>query len=81
MDFDGLSKTDSGVKPKTVVLSKHAAVVQMQTRSNGSAKLGLIHQLPAGTALELCGDGYSDRTVKVRYKDHFYFVFRHDLTC
>ena len=79
MKFDTVSAWDSGADGTRVVLSKGASAVQLQTHSNGSSKLGLICQLPAGTALELCGEGYSERTVKVRYRDQFYFVFRHDL--
>lgn len=81
MSFEAFSLPNSQSGLRTVVLSKPASVVQLEMHSDGEAKLGLIFQLPRGTTLELCGDGYSERMVKVRYKDKFYFIFRHDLCC
>jgi hypothetical protein len=36
-------------------------------------------QLPEGTELTVCGDGFSERTVKVEYQGCFYFVFLQDI--
>jgi hypothetical protein len=74
-----MSVRDSEGDVRTVVLSRKASAVQLETRANGTPKLGLICQLPPGARVELCGDGYSDRTVKVRYRDNLYFVFRNDI--
>lgn len=79
MDIDVISMQDSDAHASRGVLSRKASAVQFESRPNGATKLGLICQLPPGAEVELCGDGYSDRTVKVRYKDHFYFVFRNDI--
>lgn len=79
MNFDVISVQNSDGNVRTIVLSRRASAVQLETRANGAQKLGLICQLPPGAHVELCGDGYSDRTVKVRYKDNFYFVFRNDI--
>jgi hypothetical protein len=36
-------------------------------------------ELPEGTALKVCGGGFSKRTVRVRYGDCYYYVFWRDL--
>ena len=79
MNFDVLSVQGSEGNIRTVVLTRKASAVQLETIANGTPKLGLICQFPPGTQVELCGDGYSERTVKVRYRDNFYFVFRNDI--
>jgi hypothetical protein len=55
------------------------SAIHLEPTING-AKLGIITQIPAGTNLDLCGDGYNDRTVKVRWRDQFYFVFLSDIS-
>lgn len=40
---------------------------------------GPICELPEGADLEVCGGGFSKRTVKVRYGDCYYHVFWRDL--
>jgi hypothetical protein len=40
---------------------------------------GPICELPEGTALKVCGGGFSKRTVRVRYGDCYYYVFWRDL--
>jgi hypothetical protein len=40
---------------------------------------GPICELPEGTALEVCGGGFSNRTVRVRHGDCYYHVFWRDL--
>ena len=47
--------------------------------SGGKAKLGPILHLPAGSRVEVCGDGFNPRMVKVRHHDSYYFVFQQDL--
>jgi hypothetical protein len=42
-------------------------------------RLGTITQLPQSAHLEVCGDGFNERTVKVRWQGSFYFVFREDV--
>ena len=62
----------------TAILSKRCAAVRLIQHENGCGKLGSITQLDPGPVV-LCGPGYNERTVKVRLKDEFYFVFRDDL--
>jgi hypothetical protein len=47
--------------------------------NDGEAKLGLIAQLPADSDVEVCGDGFDSRTVKVCHNGSYYFVFAEDL--
>jgi mevalonate kinase len=47
--------------------------------SFGTVKLGPMLLLPAGTRVELCGAGFNSRTVKVRHRDSYYFVFQENL--
>jgi len=71
---------DKAVGGATVSLSKSIAAVQLQQKENGvGAKLGLLGQLGPGTVLAVCGEGFDDRTVKVRVNDAFYFVFAQDV--
>jgi hypothetical protein len=42
-------------------------------------RFGPVCRLPEGADLEVCGDGFNDRTVKVRGGGRCYFVFLQDL--
>ncbi len=46
---------------------------------NGREKLGLILHLAAGSDVEICGDGFNSRTVKVCQNGLYYFIFAEDL--
>ena len=63
-------------------LSRKIAAIRLDGRVGQDpekAKLGTILQLPAGSNLELCGAGFNTRTVKVRHRNSYYFVFEEDL--
>lgn len=47
--------------------------------SRGQTRLGTIVQLPEGTQVEVCGEGFNERTVKVSYQGGFYFIFLEDV--
>jgi hypothetical protein len=38
-----------------------------------------IAMLPEGAALEICGDGFDESTVRAQWAGRPYFVFRQDL--
>jgi hypothetical protein len=38
-----------------------------------------ITKLPKGAQLQIWAKGFNERTVKVKWKDSFYFVFLQDL--
>jgi hypothetical protein len=46
---------------------------------DGRGKLGLILHLAAGSDVEICGDGFNSRTVRVRQNGMYYFIFSEDL--
>jgi hypothetical protein len=64
---------------KLLRLARPLAAVQLVKRPDGGAKLGLVSQLSAGTEVKVCGDGFNERTIKVRAHGLCYFVFRADL--
>lgn len=60
-------------------LSRNITAIRLEGNRAGKAKLGPILRLPAGSSLDVCGDGFSPRTVKVHHCNSYYFVFREDL--
>lgn len=65
--------------PSSITLSKIIAAINIQETEGGHTHLGLIAQLPSGARLEVCGQGFNERTLKVRWEDRFYFVFVQDV--
>jgi hypothetical protein len=62
-----------------IPLSKRISAIELIRKEDGRAKLGLLSQLGPGVVIEQCGDGFNERTVKVRTNGQVYFVFREDL--
>ena len=60
-------------------LSKSIAAIELVYAEKDRLGLGTVMQLPFGASIEVCGEGFNDRTVKVRSNDKFYFVFVQDL--
>lgn len=60
-------------------LAKNIAAIELVAAENGKPHLGPVLQLPNGSLLDVCGDGFNERTVKIRSNGKFYFVFRSDL--
>jgi hypothetical protein len=75
------SVTDCDItRPRVYCLSKNIAGIQVLPAADaGEPRLGMITQLPQGAELELCGEGFNERTVRVRWAEGFYFVFLQDL--
>jgi hypothetical protein len=48
-------------------------------KNGGMEKLGLILHLASGSDVEICGEGFNGRTVKVRQNGRYYFIFSEDL--
>jgi hypothetical protein len=59
---------------KTVSLRKRTAAIQVVSGSAGAKELGMCLHLPQGSVLEVCGEGFSDGTVQVRWSGSSYFV-------
>ncbi|HEX7363447.1 MAG TPA: hypothetical protein VF283_23395 [Bryobacteraceae bacterium] len=64
---------------KSCTLSRYAPIIEILFETNGTAHLGLISEFPRETCVEICGNGFDDRTVKVRIGDTFFFAFLEDL--
>jgi hypothetical protein len=72
--------TDRSAICGPVTLSRCISAIQLVRKQDGGAKLGPLAQLGAGTIVELCGDGFNERTKKVRANGQsYFFVFREDL--
>jgi hypothetical protein len=79
-DVDAVSIPNTVPSGRTYVLSKNIRAIQITPEGEGEqAGLGLIIQLPEGAELDVCGNGFDNRTAKVRCNDAFYFVFLEDL--
>ena len=63
-----------------IVLSKPISAIQLLPQENGLTRLGLLSEIGSGETLEVCGDGFNNRTAKVRVNGSYYFVFLQDIT-
>ena len=79
MNQEAFFISDEQMAGLAVRLSKTISAIQLQLKEDGSAKLGLLSQLGAGTRVTVCGEGFNDRTVKVRANDSWFYVFAQDL--
>ncbi|HEX4772050.1 MAG TPA: hypothetical protein VH351_14535 [Bryobacteraceae bacterium] len=59
--------------------SKTVSALQVTYADEGSESIGLLTQIPRTAELAICGPGFSERTVKVRFNGLQYFVFREDI--
>jgi hypothetical protein len=65
--------------PSPVTLSKVIAAINIRETEDGHMRMGLISQLPQGAELQICGEGFNERTIKVRWGERLYFVFVQDI--
>jgi hypothetical protein len=70
---------DASRNVRRLTLSKNISAIPLVPSESGTEKLGVITQLPAGATVDVCGDGFNERTAKVRYADRYFFVFLQDL--
>jgi hypothetical protein len=64
---------------ENITLAQQISAIKLVTAQSGQGKLGGIRPLPIGARVQVCGDGFNERTVKVRYCNDYFFVFRQDL--
>lgn len=64
---------------RSLTLPKQISAIQMLPAEKAHGKLGLITQLPRGAMVDICGDGFNERTAKIRYGQGYFFVFLQDL--
>ncbi len=76
------SKSTDECLNRLCTLARRIAAISLDKtsgQSEGPERMGLILQLPAEADVEVCGEGFNARTVKVRHNDSYYFVFSEDL--
>ena len=71
-NFDGLSE-------RVYALSEEILAIELAPDVTAGMRLGPVSKIPAVSGIECCGQGFDGRTVKVRWRGKFYFVFREDL--
>lgn len=59
-----------------LVTCQHRISARRQLLNGGRFKLGPLAQLEPGSPLEICGDGYNEITVKVKWLAETFFVLR-----
>lgn len=64
---------------RKLTLLKKISAIQLSTAEGVPGKLGVITQLPSGATIDICGEGFNERTAKVRYCEGYFFVFLQDL--
>lgn len=62
--------------PQACTLQKNVAALRVSKNLKSS---GFLMELPSGVQVEVCGVGYNDRTVEVRFNGEFYIVFAQDI--
>lgn len=77
--WNTVSITDDIETNQRFTLCGDLSAIELIRIENGRAGLGLVSKIPEGAEIHFCGDGFNDRTLKVRWEDQFYFVFLEDL--
>jgi hypothetical protein len=62
--------------PQACTLQKNVAALRVSKDLKSS---GFLIELPSGVQVEVCGVGYNDRTVEVRFDGEFYIIFAQDI--
>ena len=78
-NLSALSIPDDVAAEKAYTLSNEIPAMELIPAPNGETRLGPVSRIPEGAELEACGQGFNDRTLKVRCQGKFYFVFLQDL--
>ena len=76
---DALRIPDCSFPDATYTLSQDILAMQLVSMGGAEARLGPILRLPKGTRIDVFGEGFNERTVKIRHEGSFYFVFLADL--
>lgn len=58
----------------SIVLDKNIAAFKVLSDDNGRSRMGTSSHLPKGSLIEICGAGFSERTVQIKSGDAYYFV-------
>ena len=77
--LDNDSLPSLGPPKKSYVLPKTIPAIPVISSPEGPTDIGTILQLPEGLQIEVCGEGFNERTVKVRSEGGYFFIFLEDL--
>jgi hypothetical protein len=70
----------NGSSPQeSYTLQRNISAIQVLPAPDGGMRLGTILQLPEGTQVRICGEGFNERTVKVSSEGGNYFIFLEDV--
>lgn len=61
------------------VLPKNTSAIQIIPGGYDHSRLGTLLHLPEGARVEVNGEGFDDRTVRVAWEGNGYYVFLEDL--
>lgn len=61
------------------LLSQEIRAIELCSNATGKMQLGPVLNIPAGSQIECCGQGFDARTVKICWRGKSYFIFRQDL--
>ncbi len=61
------------------VLPKNTSAIQIIPDGYDRIRMGTLLQLPEGARVEISGEGFDDRTVRIAWEGNCYYAFREDL--
>lgn len=61
------------------LLARSVCAISLERLPTGRVRLGSIVSLPEGAPLEICGEGFNERTVKIKWRGNCYFVLLEDV--
>ena len=61
------------------VLSKNTSAIQIIPDGYDRIRMGTLLQLPQGARVEINGEGFDNRTVRIAWEGACYYAFREDL--
>jgi hypothetical protein len=61
------------------VLPKNTSAIQIIPDGYNRIRMGTLLQLPEGARVEINGEGFDDRTVRIAWEGNCYYAFREDL--
>ena len=62
-----------------LILPKNIVAMSIETPEGERPQPASLTQIAAGTQVTILGEGFNDRTLKVRYRDGSYFIFLRDI--
>jgi hypothetical protein len=76
-----LEVSDGANPGKSSKLWKNTTVIRLAANQEADLRYAGISELPKGAEVDLCGIGFSERTVKVCWRGEFFIAFIQDLEC